>query len=168
MVYEDAEKLYAEVRKDGVDMLEEAFDSLFSPTNPMPKSNEQFNTSVSGNIIAYNTTMFPRLEVAAVPLTGSGGSKLKGKVVQASKDGTVGFALLHSRESFSPAVSRGLFSDCDAPSGTPDIFNSNDGSTYCFLLAFASSSGDFIIGNSCVQLTIKDGRITSLFDKHIG
>lgn len=89
MVYEDAEKLYSEVSRDGQALLEEAFSAIFPNTtavnaNSIPKA--------YGEIIAYNTTFFPRRDVVQVPL--SGASHLRSQVVQVSKDGTTGYALL--------------------------------------------------------------------------
>lgn len=120
MVYDDAEVLYAEVQRDGLYMLEEAFGHLFRPSSSL-KPRVAFNSNTPGDVMAFNATMFPRRDVVRVPLTGTGGSRLKSKVVQASSDGSTGFALVQSGIGFTPSLSRGLFSDCDPVSGTLEI-----------------------------------------------
>ena len=123
MVYEDAEKLYAEVRKEGKALLEDAFGALLKSSTRLSVSpDEPQAAAVSSrecNIVAFNTTMFPRLDVVTVPLTGNGGPKLKTKVIQTSADGKFGYALMHGTDGFGLARSRGLFADCDTPSGMP-------------------------------------------------
>lgn len=113
MVYDDAEKLYAEVRKDGEALLEAAFKTLFPDSVPLSKA-----TSVRspGSIIAYNTTFFPRRDVLQVPLSGKT-SSLKSQVVQASEDGSVGYALLDCSEGGNVARPSGLFANCMPVSG---------------------------------------------------
>ena len=85
MVYVDAEQLYSEVAKDGETLLEEAFTALFPKSTAVP-------TAVAGDIVGFNTTPFSRRDVITVPLSSS--AHLKSKVVQASKDGATGYALL--------------------------------------------------------------------------
>lgn len=116
MVYEDAEKLYAEVKKDGKHLLNEAFDTLL-PKSTSLSFEEPLSITGQGSIVGFNTTFFPRLDVVKVPLTGSGGSKLKSKVVQSSKDGSVGYALMEGHNGAGVAFSRGLFADCHPATG---------------------------------------------------
>ena len=114
MVYDDAEKLYAEVRKDGEKLLEDAFSALF------PKSvsiNQAANIRPHGEIVAYNSTFFKRRDVVQIPLT-SGGTYLRSQVVQASKDGATGYALLDYSAGGHLAKPSGLFADCTPVSGT--------------------------------------------------
>lgn len=113
MVYEDAEKLYAEVRRDGETLLEAAFKTLFP--DPSPLTNATYTRS-PGTIIAYNTTFFPRRDVVQVPLSGKS-SGLKSQVVQASGDGSVGYALMDCTEGDHTARSSGLFADSMPVSG---------------------------------------------------
>ena len=113
MVYEDAEKLYAEVRKNGEPLLEAAFKTLF------PDSTSFANATSSrspGTIIAYNTTFFPRRDVVPVPLSGKS-SNLKSQVVQTSIDGSVGYALMDCTEGEHIARTSGLFADSMPVSG---------------------------------------------------
>ena len=111
MVYEDAEQYYAEVKEQGKALLDEAFGSLLQNTAPVR------SRTGSGVLLAYNTTMFPRLEVIQVPLSGSGISNLSNVIVQTAEDGKTGFALLQAQEGLSFAGHRGLFADCNATSG---------------------------------------------------
>ncbi|KZT05154.1 glycoside hydrolase family 38 protein [Laetiporus sulphureus 93-53] len=144
MVYDDAEKLYAEVRKDGEQLLEDAFSALF------PKSISLSNaTGGLGKLVAFNTTSFPRRDVVKVPLRG-GAARLKSQVVQVSKDGTEGFALMDCAEGGNLALPNGLFADSMPVS------------------VFTKGSDHFVLRNQSVQLTISDGRITSLLDVELG
>ncbi|CAL1697504.1 unnamed protein product [Somion occarium] len=139
MVYKDAEILYSEVRKDGKRLIEEAFKALF-PTSAQ---------SGPGSIIAYNSTFFPRRDVVKIPLKGSA-SRLRSQVVQASKDGSCGYALLDGTNGGHISHCTGLFADCMPVS------------------AFTNGTDHFVLRNSSVQLTISDGRISSLIDVELG
>ena len=108
--------------------------------------------------------MFPRMDVARVPLTGPGGSKLRPKIVQASADGVTGFALLQSSNGFSPCISRGLLSDCDHVFGLWRFDRCSFSFPHVVFEANVMSGGNALIGNSIVQLRIHEGRITSLYD----
>ena len=114
MVYDDAEKLYAEVRKDGQDLLEEATSVL------LPKSVALATAAVgsaNGDIIGINTTFFPRRDIVEVPLA-SATAHLKSQVVHTSKDGSKGYALLNCTKGGHLARTSGLFSDCMPVSGS--------------------------------------------------
>lgn len=115
MVYEDAEKIYSEVKKEGNAMLNDALGSLLQSSFCIPDGT--FSMSSAGSIVALNTTMFPRLDVVKVPLGGSGGSKLKSKVVQTSKDGSYGYMLMQAEKGLGLSFSRGLFADCNPAIG---------------------------------------------------
>jgi alpha-mannosidase len=114
MVYEDAERLYSEVRKEGNALIEEAFHVLFKDSTPVTPDAK----AASGNLIAFNTTFFPRRDVVKVPLDGSGyARKLKSMVVQTSKDGKEGYALMNCSDGDSLSFCSGLFADCNPASG---------------------------------------------------
>ena len=118
MVYDDAEKLYAEVRRDGNQLLADAWTTLF------PESYSLSNTaalSKRGSLVGFNTTHLPRRDVVQVPL-GSGAAKLKGQVVQAAQDGSYGYALMDCSEGGQLSVPTGLFADCKPVSGKHMIF----------------------------------------------
>ncbi|OSX57004.1 glycoside hydrolase family 38 protein [Postia placenta MAD-698-R-SB12] len=144
MVYEDAEKLYAEVRKEGEKLLEEAFGALFPKSIPVSPSTQIPNKA--GRLIALNTTPFARRDVIKVPLGGN--ARIKNQVVQASKDVKTGYALMESESDGNGnlSVSTGLYADCMPVS------------------VFTNGSDHFVLRNSSVQLTITQGRITSLRD----
>ncbi len=112
MVYDDAEKLYSEVSKDGQVLLEDAFNALLPQTAPLSAAS---SFKSLGEIIGYNTTLFPRQDVVEVPLVGA--SHLKSKVVQASQDGKIGYALLDCSGGGHISRSSGLFANCTPPSG---------------------------------------------------
>ncbi len=109
MVYDDAEKLYAEVRKDGEYLLEEAFGALFPKSFPLTSA----TVKAPGNIVAFNTTPFPRRDVVQVPLS----PQMRSKVVQGSKDGLTGFALFDCSKGENLAHPTGFFADCMPVSG---------------------------------------------------
>ncbi|KAH8093101.1 glycoside hydrolase family 38 protein [Cristinia sonorae] len=144
MVYVDAEKLYSEVRKDGEELIEEAFAALFPEALQL---NDPALKSASGRVVGYNTTFFPRRDVVALPLTGAA-SRLKSQVVQTSKDGSIGYALMDCASEGGARVSecRGLYADSMPVS------------------VFTNGTDHFVLRNSSVQLTIYKGRITSLVD----
>ncbi|KZT66211.1 glycoside hydrolase family 38 protein [Daedalea quercina L-15889] len=146
MVYEDAEKLYAEVRKQGDELLEEAWAALLPQSYPFSNT---ATLSKRGTLLGVNTTHLPRRDVVKVPL-GSGATKLKAQVVQAAKDGSHGYALMDCSVGGQYATPTGLFADCMPVS------------------VFTNGSGHFVLRNSSVQLTISDGRISSLVDVELG
>jgi alpha-mannosidase len=120
MVYDDAEKLYAEIKKDGEALLEAALKVLYprsSPVDlrlPLPTA-----LATSGALIGHNTTPFQRRDIIPLPLGGAGAA-LKNKVVQTSSDGTIGYALMESEQSDEGRVRsacRGMFADCKPTSG---------------------------------------------------
>ena len=111
MVYEDAEKLYAEVRKDGGALLEEAFEALFHKSIPLSQETPLKSSVLSGDLVAFNTTFFLRRDVVKIPLQ-SAASHLKSKLVQTSADGTVGYALMDNIRGGGLSIPSGLYADC--------------------------------------------------------
>lgn len=79
MVYEDAEKLYREVRQIGHTLLEDALDVLFPDSVELTKATPAKRLAKAGKLFAYNTTFFPRWDVIEVPVAGAS-SLLKGQV----------------------------------------------------------------------------------------
>ncbi|OJT14565.1 Alpha-mannosidase [Trametes pubescens] len=143
MVYDDAEKLYAEVRKEGDALIEEAFKAIFSPSvslaDPVMKSKK------TGTLVGFNTTFFPRRDIVEVPLTGAA-TRLRSQVVQTSKDGTVGLALMDGPTAGGLSYGTGMYADCKPVSVT------------------RLGEDHFVLKNASVQLTVSEGRITSLVD----
>ena len=103
MVYDDAEKLYAEVAKDGKDMFEEAAGALVPGTLPLSALSTSVQTPLSGHsgngrLVGLNTVHAPRREIIEVPSVGPGAMRLRGEVVQVAKDGSKAFAIMETND----------------------------------------------------------------------
>ena len=104
MVYDDAEKLYAEVAKDGKDMFEEAVGALVPHTLPLSALSSptpfglahQPSHSGKWRLVGLNTVHASRREVVEVPLAGPGAIKLREQIVQIAKDGRKAFAIMET------------------------------------------------------------------------
>ncbi|GJJ13977.1 hypothetical protein Clacol_008234 [Clathrus columnatus] len=145
MVYEDAEQIYAYVKKEGEELLENAMRILI-PKSTSVSMTQPLQSAVSGKIVAYNTTPFRYSAVVEVPLQGVGGNLLKAEIVQISQHGNSGFVLMDASIACGPAVPRGIFADMQ-PTSAKEIYKDV-----------------FVLQNSKIKLTITDGRITSLVD----
>lgn len=110
MVYDDAERLYAEVKRDGEALLEEALSVLFPNSTPLTANTRSKALSGSTKIIAFNTTFFPRWDIIKIPLA-KAGAALKAQVLQASDDGREGYAVVHCEEG-------GCHSELSSPSNS--------------------------------------------------
>ncbi|KZV87865.1 glycoside hydrolase family 38 protein [Exidia glandulosa HHB12029] len=143
MVYDDAEVLYAEVAKDGRDIIEGAFRVLMPESTPIVKGSAL--PSKASRIVAVNTTPFPRREVVEVPL-GASSSALRKEAVQISKSGDVGYVLVEETAGGAAVGVRGMFADISPAS------------------ASVTKDGDHVLQNSSVKMTISKGRIVSLVD----
>jgi alpha-mannosidase len=144
MVYVDAEKLYAEVREDLSAALDDAFRVLF-PESTVLTAASSLKAPRAPAVVGFNTTFFPRRDIVKVPLTG-GAALLKSKVVQLSKDGASGYALMDGAEGASVVRPTGMFADCMPVS------------------VYTNGTDHFVLRNASVQMTINKGRITSLYD----
>jgi hypothetical protein len=85
MVYEDAEKLYAEVRADTEVLTEDALGVIYPDSLPLS------STSGLQTVFAHNTTPFARRDIVRVPL---GGGSSTGNVLQTTSDGKEGYVVL--------------------------------------------------------------------------
>jgi alpha-mannosidase len=98
-VYEDAEVLFAEIKRDAELLVEEAFNVLIPNSVPLTRATTSKPLSGSCKIVAYNTTFFPRWEIIKVPSLTKAGSWLKSLILQASSpdDGISkeGYAIMH-------------------------------------------------------------------------
>jgi alpha-mannosidase len=94
MVYEDAEKYYAEVRKAGDKLLDEAFAVLFPDSVALTRDINVKSLPLSSKIMGFNTTFFRRSAIIEVPLVGAN-SGLKSQVLQTSSDGKTGYAVMN-------------------------------------------------------------------------
>jgi hypothetical protein len=134
MVYDDAEVLYAEVKKDGDKLLEDAFKVLFPHSVPIPASpafaapstwqpalsftrDTQKVLAAEGELVAYNTTFLPRRDVVRLPISHLGEpDTLRRRCVQMGKGGE-GYALFEAGEGAGVAGVSGMFADCMPASG---------------------------------------------------
>jgi alpha-mannosidase len=103
MVYDDAEKLYNEIKQDGEAILEEALSVLFPNSMPLTPNTRSKALGGSAKVVALNTTFFPRLDIVQVPLATSSGSgwgsksavqEIRQQVMQTSEDGKVGWGVM--------------------------------------------------------------------------
>lgn len=118
MVYDDAEKLYAEVRKDGDAILEEAFNVIFPKSLPLIGT-KSLPYARNADIVAYNTTFFSRQDVVEVPL---GLFYLRSELAQTSRDGKTGYALMQCMGGAScGALTPGLDASCTPVSGQSSV-----------------------------------------------
>jgi len=94
MVYDDAEQLYSEVRKDCQVLLEDALGVLLSGSVPLSGNSL---ISQPSNIIAVNTTPFARRDIVKIPISGASQNLLP-KPTQTTVDGKLGYVLLQAQE----------------------------------------------------------------------
>ena len=90
MVYEDAEKLYAEVRVDTEALIEEALCVIYPDSYPLASA---AGVASSGplTLFAHNTTPFSRRDIVRVPLVAGLST---GNVLQTTSDGKEGYVVL--------------------------------------------------------------------------
>jgi alpha-mannosidase len=122
MVYDDAKKLYAEVRKDGEQLLEEAFEILFPSSLALSLSAPKKALDIPRDIVAFNTTPFPRREIVQVPVIGSLKTQLNsrstdGTVAQSSADGSMSYVIMDCAADRNMAVVSSLSADITPASG---------------------------------------------------
>jgi alpha-mannosidase len=118
MVYDDADKLYAEVREVCTGLLEDAFSVL------LPRSSPLLSNSTSETLVAFNATSFARHDVIKVPLSRNA-ARMKAQVIQTSADGKYGYALMHSVGNKVASQPVGMFSVCMPASGVSDVFRTS-------------------------------------------
>ena len=132
MVYEDAEVLYAEVKRDGEALLEEAFSVLFPNSVPLTPTTRSKSLAGSSKIVAHNTTFFPRCDIIKVPLA-KAGTSLKSQIFQAWDDGREGYAIMDCPKGAGPgelkSPSNALHAHLKPVSGTTLFFLSRDHNT---------------------------------------
>ncbi|KAF9529896.1 glycoside hydrolase family 38 protein [Crepidotus variabilis] len=150
MVYDDAEVLYGEVKRDGEALLEKAFSVLFPQSVPVTTIMRTKALTGSSKIVAFNTTFFPRWDIVTIPCLVKAGPNLKSLVMQATEDGREGFAIMHS-------PGGGAVGELKHPSNALH-------SQIKPVSVYTNGSDHFVLRNACVQLTISNGRISSLVD----
>ena len=168
MVYDDCEVIYAEIKRDGEALLEEALSVLLPHSVPLNSATRSKSLAGSCKIVAYNTTFFPRWEIIKVPLT-KAGSLLKSQILQASDDGREGYAIMHCAKGAGlgelKSASNALHAHIKPVSSKSlaSFIPWFQDSTY-FWTVYTNGSDHFVLRNASVQLTISKGRITSLLD----
>jgi alpha-mannosidase len=95
MVYEDAEVLYAQVKRDGEAILDDALCVLFPGSVPVMPSMRSKSLGGSSKVIGFNTTFFPRWDIIRIPSLAKAGPALKNLILQASEDGKEGYGIMH-------------------------------------------------------------------------
>lgn len=163
MVYEDAEKLYAEVKKDGEQLEEEALVALFPSSVRSNHGTSAENIDSPGTVFAFNPTFFPRLEIVHVPFFEKRGTLRESVVFQNAADGKGGL-LLMAAEANEPCARPSIdVSRCLTPSGTLLFSGGVERRTHR-RSAISNGPDHAVLGNARVRLTISNGRIASLYD----
>ncbi|KAG7087583.1 hypothetical protein E1B28_013537 [Marasmius oreades] len=150
MVYEDAQKLYAEVEKEGNRLIEEAFSMIYPRSIPLTPDTRLHPKTEINDIIAFNPTPFPRREVVRLPITTgiSSNSNLRSAIAQVDADGKHGYGV----------IDNGVL-DSSVHNSTVGVLHAS---------VFSNGTDHFVLRNSSVQMTISGGRISSLVDVQLG
>ncbi|KAI6046633.1 glycoside hydrolase family 38 protein [Pisolithus marmoratus] len=144
MVYDDAERLYSEVKRDCQKMLDEAFGILLAvPSAACGRS--PFAGELPG-FLALNLTPFSRQEVVEIPLSGDGILPSFPTVVQTSLDGKRGYALIECEEDGICSREMSMRDEC-LPVSVETI-----------------SLNNFILKTPVIKMAICEGRIASIYD----
>lgn len=118
MVYDDAEKLYAEVARDGKSMFKEAAASYLQNIVPLSSILDSQSPVDKGRIIALNTVHHTRREVVEIPLVGPAAVNLRSEVVQVSTDGSKAYALMDSEDNGGGFLkTKGIYADLQPATG---------------------------------------------------
>ncbi|KAK4047772.1 Glycoside hydrolase, 38 vacuolar alpha mannosidase [Microbotryomycetes sp. JL221] len=145
LIYEDAEKIYAETAHKGKQLLDDALSAL------VPDSVDVLDSNAEGDeLIAINTTPFARREIVKIPLASA--RALADTAVQTSHDGQA-YALIQN-ELGSPVVTASSIRDLAAS----DIVAAR---------ARVTTSG-YSLSNGYLEVSVsKTGRITSIIDRKL-
>ncbi|KAI9508062.1 glycosyl hydrolases family 38 N-terminal domain-containing protein [Russula earlei] len=134
MVYEDAEKLYTEVRADTQALVDKALAVLY-PGSFLLSPGVPESASGPLTLFAHNTTPFARRGISS------------SNVLQSTSDGKEGYVILEG------GTGGGLVLPSQiSPKDLGDV------------TVHSANSDSFVLGNGAVQLTVSGGRITSLLD----
>lgn len=171
MVYEDAEKYYAEVKQSGEAILESALSVLFPGSTALTSKTPRKALAGGAKVVGINTTPFARVDVVQVPLpppsapnSTSGWSwssaasatptpslGVRAQVLQVAEDGRTGWGVMRSSVG-GGALGEFVGASNELRKGLKSVS------------VYTNGSDHFVLRNSTVQLTISDGRITSLVD----
>lgn len=112
MVYEDAEQLYAEVARDGKALFKEAASTYLRDIIPLSSIIESQAPVGNARLVAMNTVHHTRHEVVEIPLIGPAAMRFKSEVVQISRDGSKGYALMASEDNGGGFLrAKGIYAD---------------------------------------------------------
>ncbi|KAF8307864.1 glycoside hydrolase family 38 protein [Clavulina sp. PMI_390] len=174
LAYNDAEKIYNDIAVEAKALIEEALQVLSPSTYALPLDTSAMDALQlhhargisSARVVTLNTVHAARREVVPVsldsllnarsaPNSGALLARLKQNFVQVSADGRTGFVLADHSESsggagFAPASS---------------MFAASGGA---YARKTSAGSDEFVIGNSTLKMTIRGGRIVSLWDVPLG
>ncbi|GAA5860859.1 hypothetical protein JCM8547_003871 [Rhodosporidiobolus lusitaniae] len=151
MVYEDAERIYANIASKGSQLLEDALSALLPGSIALNNSTSSSSSS-SGDLVALDTLDVPRRELVKVPL--SVARSLEDGAVQRSADGEA-YVLFETGGEGGEVANK--------PVGL-DKVDSIIGSG-----ARARAAGsDFVLSNSKLEVKVsRAGRVTSIMDKEV-
>ncbi|KIK34960.1 glycoside hydrolase family 38 protein [Suillus luteus UH-Slu-Lm8-n1] len=112
----------------------------------------------------------PLLRATTTPLSrfplSRDATRMKAQVIQTSADGKHGYALMHSVGNKVASQPVGMSSICMPASGVSDVPRSLV--SVLKLKVFTNGTDHFVLRNANVQLTISEGRISSLIDVRLG
>ena len=135
MVYDDAEKLYAEVRTDTEALTEDALRVIYPGSCALSSASSEPQT-----LFAHNTTPFARRDIVRV-------SNSTANVLQATSDEKEGYVVMEG-----------------GPGGGLVLPSQISVQDLKGVTAESANGEHFVLKNENVRLTVSGGRITSLFD----
>ena len=135
MVYDDAEKLYAEVRTDTEALTEDALRVIYPGSCALSSASSEPQT-----LFAHNTTPFARRDIVRV-------SNSTANVLQATSDEKEGYVVMEG-----------------GPGGGLVLPSQISVQDLRGVTAESTNGEHFVLKNENVRLTVSGGRITSLFD----
>ena len=135
MVYDDAEKLYAEVRTDTEALTEDALRVIYPGSCALSSASSEPQT-----LFAHNTTPFARRDIVRV-------SNSTANVLQTTSDGKEGYVVMEG-----------------GPGGGLVLQSQISVQDLKGVTAESTNGEHFVLKNENVRLTVSGGRITSLFD----
>ncbi|CED85351.1 glycoside hydrolase family 38 protein [Phaffia rhodozyma] len=141
LAYDEAERYHVKIRKLSAEMIDAAYRILLP--NSTSLADNPLVVAGKGKIVGINTLRVPRREVVKVPVDAKGA--LKGSMAQVCRGGTHGYLLVDATNDGLAEV-KGVFADMSPVSATHE------------------STGEFVLKSSSIIFTIKDGRISSIFD----
>ncbi|GAA6008699.1 hypothetical protein JCM10207_001690 [Rhodosporidiobolus poonsookiae] len=155
MVYEDSEKIYANLTTKGRALLEAGLSALFPDSIALDAPIPSASSGTYDALIALNTLSHPRREVVRVPLAVARALGDDQAAVQRSADGDAYVVFETGKGAVGGAVGRLV--------GQETIASVYEGG------ARARAQGDeFILSTSKLQVKIsKEGRMTSILDKEL-